>query len=453
MAYALQCSPTMRASIRPVFVSCVSLLWGLTVVGCADADSQGEPPTPVGGKADGFGDHSLLIRAEQFAFELPSMGMPPSAGAPWPGRTFHVFVQSLDTSEYLYKAAVVDTMGGFELEFEQALVDGEAYRVLAYTEEQPFATVFGCQEGDPLGVWEFDPVHGPQEIIMTPDLPRSPDPGQDVELCNALAGDPSPRFDLTLTGDGFFEQNQLEVLKLSILPQAEDPIPSANLGYFGWTGPAIGAIEGPGSIRHTSTEALAEGRRERILLYLEADGNRECSEGDYVGIVTTDPVSSDLELVFSPTDFPGSGDPAADLAECRNLHRSLAAPTGEYALTFKGAGFDAFEGSTLRLGSFVDVDQPSQRLAEAPIEGGAFTITISEVVPKLGAVNNLLLFDADGDGRCASDQDGIIIHPAGYAGRDQEFSLGPDNVFYDSGALGAFITNEELCDRVFGTAP
>jgi hypothetical protein len=435
-----------------------ALVGGCVAGDSSASDADGATDGSAGGKSDEHGDFSLTISADGFGLQLPPDGMPPPPGTiPWIGRTVHIFVQSLDDDSRHHHAAVVDTMGGFQLELSQALRNGQQYRVLAYTEIDPANPQFGCQAGDPIGVWTLGPVDGPQILEITPELPSSGDAAADLALCNELAGAPVPRHPLKITADGFFAQNQLHNLHISVLPQTADPIPSANLGHFEWTAPAVGAIDGPGSIRFTDPNALAEGRRERILLYLEADNQAGCSASDFYGITTTDPVSGAVELTFGPDSFPQSDNPAVDLDECSKLHRDLYAPKGDYAVTIAGTGFDAFEGSTLRMGAFLDFDEPTAKIAETTITQGAFSITIPDVVPELGAVNTFLLFDADDDDRCASAGDRVFTVPAGFAGRDQNFSATPESPFLiapdiTSGGF-AFPVSTLMCDRIFGTAP
>jgi hypothetical protein len=368
------------------------------------------------------------------------------------GGTIHVFVQSLtDPNVRFYKPAVIDSMGGFELELSEILQDGQEYRVLAYAEADAFAPEHGCQADDWLGIWTTGRVNGATEIVLTPTPPASTDRSVDLALCNQLVGDPVPRFRLTITGDGFFAQDQQELLELTVLPQLEDPIPGVEIGHPVRIGLGIGAIEGPGSIRFSDPNALAAQHRERILLYLEADGLEGCSPGDFFGVTVTEPVAAEIELVFSPDTFPQSGDPSADLAICSRFHPGPDTQIGDFATTFQVTGFASLAGKPVKMGVVQGFEQPATQIAKTVVaDDGTFTLSIPQAVPTLSVVGNLVLIDADGDGRCASETDTVMFSLAGFAQRDQIFAADPSSPIVNPGWL---MPRAQLCDRVFATSP
>jgi hypothetical protein len=424
----------------------ISSLCGGALSACS-SEPTSNASDPRGGKND-EGTASLTFSAEGFR---PAKLVGDPTEPLFVGQTLHVFVQATDEPESrLYNAGVIDTMGGFELSFADALQLGKTYRVLAYGDSALLGSASGCQEVDWIRTWSVGPVDGAQHVRLAPDAQGTSDPAADLALCSELLGPSVLRFPLKLVGDGFLEQNQREVLKVSVLPQTERPIPGERLGHADWTGPAVGAIAGPGSIRFTDRTAFAQDRRERILLYLEADGVEGCTEGDFFGAPFFDSVLSTVELTFGPTNFPKSDDPADDLELCSKFHPNGANPRGDFASTYEGTGFTALAGKPIVMAVFRGFGEATTRITRGSVAAdGSFTMTMPEAAPTLGVLGNLLLLDADGDGRCASPDDAVIGYVSGFAVRDQIVRVNPMDGLVN-GETG--IPREELCDRVFGTA-
>ncbi|MGE0870656.1 MAG: hypothetical protein AB7P03_18975 [Kofleriaceae bacterium] len=424
------------------------------LIACA-TDPSGDHDLGSGdGKADGKG-LSLTFSMEGFGWFPPGSPQTVDASAyMWPGRTVHVFVQSVsDPAQRAYKGGVIDSMGGFSLVFADALQVGEEYRVLAYSEPpglNPMNVQFGCQGVEWIRTWQVGPVTASEQLAVTPAASGASDPAADALLCNELVGDPVQRFDLRLTGDGFLAQNQSANLSVTFLPQTEDPIPSSDLVDLRGVAPAVGPIGGPGTIRFTSHDALAEGRRERILMYLEADGLPGCTPGDFYGVPTIGPVTGDAELVFTPTSFPNSGDLSADLELCSKVFVDPAKPMGDYASTYNGTGFTALAGKPVRMVTFYWPNTVSPRVVDSVVAAdGSFSITMPEAAPTFTVLQQALLIDADGDGRCASPADALVMWSSAFARRDQVFEINPSLPQVNP----AMFPREQFWDQIAGTTP
>jgi hypothetical protein len=183
-------------------------------------------------------------------------------------------------------------------------------------------------------------------------------------------------------------------------------------------GSVIGGA-GPGATTFNAFDSLTVGYREKLIMYIENDGEAGCSNNDILAAVITDPITGPLTFSFSPGNLPRTAQPAKDLHDCNKFLRD-GITVGDFDVIVRGSEFTAQEGRSVLVG---DLTGP---LATGTIRGGSFEVVVPKYVWEAEDAGLLALIDGNNDGHCGGDSDVTFVLEAGHATADQKFELRPD---------------------------
>ncbi|MGE3546286.1 MAG: hypothetical protein AB7L28_20335, partial [Kofleriaceae bacterium] len=272
----------------------------------------------------------------------------------------------------------IDADGGFTIDRPRG--SAKPFKLLVFIDVDGAA---GCSASDYFASVQVPEGSANAELEISPlQLPKLEELPQELLDCNQAF---SPQYNATVSVSGL----------TGVDGQAMHVFSLPHPGYSRVTKGSVAIQSGAASF--VAAKALTAGYREKLVVYVDKDGQPGCSESDLIAAFTIDPATGPQQLTLSPGNLPRSPDPAEDLHDCNKFKGP--AGTGDYDLIVRGSGFDAQNGQQAKLGSF------KAALQSATIAGGAFEVVLPDYLWEAEQEGIVLLVDSNGDGRCGGASD------------------------------------------------
>ncbi|MGE0550869.1 MAG: hypothetical protein AB7O24_07250 [Kofleriaceae bacterium] len=306
-----------------------------------------------------------------------------------------------DTFSYRSEIPKVDATGAIAIDRPRA--NAKAFKLLVFINVDGVA---GCSAADYLASVQAPAGGGDAVLEISPtQLPKIEDESQELLDCNQAF---APRYDATVSISGLTAADGQRMNVFSL------PHP----GYSNVT--KTGAVVEAGAASVVAAKTLTSGFREKLVVYIEKDGQPGCSDNDIIAAVTVDPATGPKQFPLVQSNLPRSADPAQDLHDCNKFKGP--AGTGDYDLVVRGSGFESLDGKQAKLGSF------KAALQTATVASGAFEVVLPNYLWEAEDEGVVLLLDGNGDSRCgdASDRSGTMS--VGHVTADHIINVTPDTL-------------------------